>query len=276
MVEKADLPPDQQLAAAREKADWSVERVAFALNLPVATIEALEAGQYPELHGEAYVVAYIRCYAELFSLDADALVARYREEREEYRQANPDTQLLAAASSKMQHKRYHTGYGIAAALTLLAALSLLSPSSEKSSSHAQTDKGLSVDTRVGTTRIQSLDQIPQDNPTLAMVPDMAVENISASRQPAEKAEQQHVPEAILSSRLQFRFSADCWVEVYDGDGERIFAALQKSDQMLQLSGKPPFRITLGYAPGVELSYNGEPVNIDTGNADIAKLILGNS
>jgi cytoskeleton protein RodZ len=78
------------------------------------------------------------------------------------------------------------------------------------------------------------------------------------------------------SSLSFTFSADCWVEVRDGDNQKIFASMQRAQERLELQGKPPFRITLGYAPGVALSYNSQPVTIDSRNSNVAKLVLGNS
>lgn len=270
MVEAAVIPPNQQLLQAREKAGWSVERVAFTLNLPVRNVLALEEGCYEALHGEAFVVAYIRSYARLFSLDAQQLVNLYRDQMHQQAHVESDEQLLTAVSARAQHKKYRTGYGVAAAVTLMAALSMLSPSADKAAAVMPADS-LLIETRAGETLIESLDSLPENNPTLAMVPEIATRNL----QPA--VAMASVPEmADTLSELNFRFSADCWVEVFDGDNQRIYAALQKSDQALQLTGKPPFRITLGYAPGVELSYNGQPVRIDANDASMAKLVLGNS
>ena len=278
MVDIALEPPGQRLQKARERAQWSVERVAFTLNLPVSTLLSLEQDLYHQLHGEAYVVAYIRSYAELFDLDSQALVEAYKTRQQQHQVIELG---YAGAQIQSQHKKYKTGYGVAAAITLMAALSLLSPSDDKITA-SEVDDHLRIDTAAGVTVIESLANLPADNPTGDLVP-----QLSSAYQPDAGQVHGTLDEHIVFgktlptennkySRLHFHFSADCWVEVYDGNDQRIYAALQHADQTLELDGKPPFRITLGYAPGVELSYNGQRIDIDTNNADIAKLVLGNS
>ncbi|MEM1230071.1 MAG: RodZ domain-containing protein [Pseudomonadota bacterium] len=76
-------------------------------------------------------------------------------------------------------------------------------------------------------------------------------------------------------RLGFNFVADCWVEVRDEAGSLLYGNLGKAGADLQLRGSGPFRILLGYAPGANLAYNGEPVPLapHTRN-DVARLVLG--
>jgi cytoskeleton protein RodZ len=76
-------------------------------------------------------------------------------------------------------------------------------------------------------------------------------------------------------RLSMLFSEDCWVEVRDAAGRNIHSDLGRPGALLELSGKAPFRVLLGYAPGVELSFNDEPVALapHTRN-NVASLVLG--
>lgn len=268
MVEQVSLPPNQQLLAARQQKAWSLGFVAQQLSLPVETVAALEQGEYEKLHGSAFVVAYLRAYARLLELDAEQVINEYKISLDQQQRAQYENSLIVAASIKAQHKKYRTGYGVAAAIALVGCLAILSPdvSKEQNASAA-----IVVDTAVGTTLISSLEGLPEENPTEALVPEVVMVNQLVLGEGADASEQ-----VISSSQLNFRFSADCWVEVVDGDNQQIFAAMQKTDQVLQLTGKPPFRITLGYAPGVELSYNGQPVDIDAAASETARLVLGNS
>ena len=76
-------------------------------------------------------------------------------------------------------------------------------------------------------------------------------------------------------RLMFSFTEDCWVEVRSEQGENLYSDLNRSGQTLILNGQAPFRILLGYAPGVTLAFNGEPVEVVryTRN-NVATLVLG--
>ncbi|MEE4298758.1 MAG: DUF4115 domain-containing protein, partial [Pseudomonadales bacterium] len=68
---------------------------------------------------------------------------------------------------------------------------------------------------------------------------------------------------------------DCWVEVRDADDASVFQDLVRDGEVLELWGRAPFRIRLGYAPAVELTYNGSRVALRpfTRN-DVASLTLG--
>lgn len=76
-------------------------------------------------------------------------------------------------------------------------------------------------------------------------------------------------------RLRFSFVSDCWVEVRDESGALLYGNLGKAGALLELTGAGPFRILLGYAPGANLAFNGEPVPLTphTRN-DVARLVLG--
>lgn len=59
------------------------------------------------------------------------------------------------------------------------------------------------------------------------------------------------------SKLELRYQADSWTEVNDSAGRSLVYGLIKAGQVLELKGEAPFRIFLGYAPGVTVYYNGD-------------------
>ena len=71
------------------------------------------------------------------------------------------------------------------------------------------------------------------------------------------------------------FSEDCWVEVKSASGENLYSDLNRTGRTLVLTGRAPFRVLLGYAPGVSLSFNGEPVELARySRNNVANLVLG--
>lgn len=77
------------------------------------------------------------------------------------------------------------------------------------------------------------------------------------------------------SELSFFFSDDCWIKVVDGQNRIVYEAVAKQNESLELEGTPPFKVTLGYAPAVQVSYNGEPVEINTRQGrNVARIVLG--
>lgn len=75
--------------------------------------------------------------------------------------------------------------------------------------------------------------------------------------------------------LTFVFSEDCWVEVKSLAGENLYSDLNRTGRTLVLTGRAPFRILLGYAPGVTLSFNGDRVPLERySRNNVANLVLG--
>jgi cytoskeleton protein RodZ len=74
------------------------------------------------------------------------------------------------------------------------------------------------------------------------------------------AEQETPPpltDAMPKSKLEIRYQADSWTEVNDNAGRNLVYGLIKAGQTLELRGEAPFRVFLGYAPGVTVYYNGD-------------------
>jgi cytoskeleton protein RodZ len=74
-------------------------------------------------------------------------------------------------------------------------------------------------------------------------------------QPAEEP----APAAAEPVGLQLRmvFTADSWVSISDATGRELAQGLIKQGRELTLDGRPPYRVFLGYAPGVTIYYRGE-------------------
>ncbi|MCO7612666.1 helix-turn-helix domain-containing protein [Pseudomonas chlororaphis] len=78
-----------------------------------------------------------------------------------------------------------------------------------------------------------------------------------------------------SGQVQIQFSADCWAQVIDGNGKILLSALKRKGENVDVSGKPPFAVRLGYARGAQISYNGQAVDIAPfTSGETARLKLG--
>ena len=61
--------------------------------------------------------------------------------------------------------------------------------------------------------------------------------------------------------LEIRFNDDCWFEISDGQQNLLTADLGRSGDSRFYKGTAPFRIKLGYAPGVIIRFNGNNVEL---------------
>jgi cytoskeleton protein RodZ len=64
-----------------------------------------------------------------------------------------------------------------------------------------------------------------------------------------------------AGQLNIQFVADCWTQVTDGTGKVLVSGLKRTGDTLDLSGKPPFAVRLGFAKGAQITYNGEAVDV---------------
>ncbi|MNM34274.1 Cytoskeleton protein RodZ [compost metagenome] len=78
-----------------------------------------------------------------------------------------------------------------------------------------------------------------------------------------------------SAKVAIQFTADCWTQVSDGNGKVLFSAIKRKGDNLELTGKPPFSVRLGFARGAQVSYNGQAVDVAPfTSGETARLKLG--
>ena len=75
--------------------------------------------------------------------------------------------------------------------------------------------------------------------------------------------------------LELRYTADCWTQVTDANGRVLLSVLAKAGTSRTVSGKAPLDLHLGYASGVQVTYNGEAVSLASQTrGETARLKLG--
>lgn len=283
--------PGAQLLAARERAGMTRETVAARLNLLLSQVVALEEDRFDRFPAETFVKGHLRSYARLLKIDVDQVLRAYYvlkppaqvERRKVTLQCRPQT--LNAKPNRWR------GYaGVAAVCVVLTALwawqqrrdhaQLLSlnaggtelPGGIESALYGGADQTL----------LDSVQLVPSANPVSPAVAPPApaanavAQNAAPSAAPA--ADSAPTPAAVDTDRLSLHFSADCWIEVKDRDDKVLVATLKHADDKLQIEGRGPFKVLLGYAPGVEMAYNGAPVKVDAPPVGTrsTRLIVGNS
>ena len=94
----------------------SLEEIARATRVPLASMERLEAGQFDELPGEVFVRGFVKSYARALSLPPDDVLARYTASR---RVVSVTPLPLSNATQKPARGRR---FGVAIAFVLLLIL----------------------------------------------------------------------------------------------------------------------------------------------------------
>ncbi|HUE93147.1 RodZ family helix-turn-helix domain-containing protein [Pseudomonas sp.] len=83
------------------------------------------------------------------------------------------------------------------------------------------------------------------------------------------------PVAAGEALVSVTYVADCWTQLTDATGKVLFSALKRKGETLELAGKPPFELRLGFARGAQVSYNGQAVDVAPFvSGETARLKLG--
>ena len=96
---------------------------------------------------------------------------------------------------------------------------------------------------------------------------LLVDSLSEQSSPSERELAQVPTQSALDQALaapdmlDFIFSSDCWVEVYDENGKQVFMGNNLAGSQLNLSGNGPFEVLIGNSRGVSLRFNGDAVPI---------------
>ncbi len=94
---------------------------------------------------------------------------------------------------------------------------------------------------------------------------------TADSQPVPAAAAPVSPEAVVMN-----FNADCWLEVTDATGKKLFSGLQHKGATLNLSGKTPYRLKIGAPAAVSVQFRGQPVDLSRfiRTNQVARLTIG--
>lgn len=264
-----------QLKTARERLGVWPSDVAASLHLEEAVIRALESGQQDQLPSRVYARGYIRAYANLVGLDADALIADF--------DASPcppeaSAKLVIGASRKrpladLPQRRAGVLLGaIVAAIVIALALTLWGIWRAFDWSFV-TEETAPAEAPWQEERPQPASASPPVVQAQAAPATETGARASAGLAGAE-AEKPAPAEAPPAEALTFAFKEGSWVEVRDRAGDLLHSAVSQADETVTVSGQPPFTIAIGYAAGVELRYKGEAVALAPHTrGNVARLVV---
>ena len=108
-------------------------------------------------------------------------------------------------------------------------------------------------------------------PTPTPVTPVAPASVAAPAAPVTEA----APAVAGAGKVGVQYTADCWTQVTDANGKVLFGGLKRKGDNLEVSGKPPLSLRLGYARGAQVTYNGQAVDVAPfTSGETARLKLG--
>jgi cytoskeleton protein RodZ len=76
-------------------------------------------------------------------------------------------------------------------------------------------------------------------------------------------------------RLSLSYSGDCWTEVSDATGQRLFFKMGRSGEAIELTGVAPFTVLFGNVDNVRVQINDSdyPVSTSSPGSRMARLTI---
>ncbi|MDP3848240.1 MAG: helix-turn-helix domain-containing protein [Pseudomonas sp.] len=290
----AGINPGETLRNARENKNWSQADVAVKLNLTVQALGHLESGDFAKLPGNTFARGYIRTYAKLLGIDQEPLVVAF----DQLTGSNAAGSSVHALGRIEEPAHVAQNLLRVVSFLLLLALALASYFWWQDRSQGQrADTSISnvlehieVEGADGSTQIHPLDEpedqavtagqeslelaLPEVAPEVAAQPEITPVTPPPSAVASGPASSAAVPLSALPAvpvvapqatagdgLVSVQFTANCWAQLTDANGKVLFSALKRAGETLELAGKPPLELRLGFARGAQVSYNGQVVDV---------------
>lgn len=253
------MSPGMALAAARKAQGLTVENVAGRLRLSPIQIKAIEADDFTALPGAVFARGFVRNYARLLDLNAEPLLLAMAQ-HQALDSPLPDERLLRDVKGIVMNPPRFRGLPVAAVVAagVVGALAFYEFVLNDTQSVTPLEQVSSPPARVATASEKTVPPAPE----------------FAALSEEQRAAQKPVNKVAASSGLHFLFSRESWVEVRDGLGNILFSKTNLPGTEYHVQGEPPFNIIVGSAHGVQLAYNGTPVDLAAyATEDVARLRL---
>jgi cytoskeleton protein RodZ len=263
-----ELPssPGARLRREREARGLTEQQAAEALNLDPVVIGHLERNDFASLGAPVFVKGHLRRYATLLELGSEEIVGAY----ERSSQHVDEPTLVPRARLEMEPVRGQPRWPwvVGGIVTFLLAAALIAYVSEnglpwdRETDESVADESASTDSAsvdaIGPASTTALTAAPAPAATAAGT-GASAGTASAVSSPAPVGGQAAPAPGPGQVALQLRFSADSWVEIFDGTGKAVVYDLGRAGSERTLIATPPLSVTLGNAPGVAVTVNGRAV-----------------
>ncbi|EAM7070065.1 cytoskeleton protein RodZ [Salmonella enterica] len=288
-----------RLRNAREQLGLSQQAVAERLCLKVSTVRDIEEDKAPSDLASTFLRGYIRSYARLVHVPEEELLPGL--EKQAPLRAAKVAPMQSFSLGKRRKKRdgwlmsftwlvLFVVVGLTGAwwwqnhkaqqeeITTMADQSTAELNADKDNGQSvplDTRAAASQDTTPAQTTLATpvestatTPQTPATTQNTVVAPSQAnVDTAAASAAATETPSALPTAQAGVAAPaadpnvLVMNFTADCWLEVTDATGKKLFSGMQRKDGNLNLTGQAPYKLKIGAPAAVQIQYQGKPVDL---------------
>ena len=271
------LTTGARLRNAREQLGLSQQAVAERLCLKVSTVRDIEEDKAPADLASTFLRGYIRSYARLVHIPEEELLPGLE------KQAPLRAAKVAPMQSFSLGKRRKKRDGWLMTFTWLVLFVVIGLSgawwwqdhkaqqeeittmADQSSAELNNNQSQSVPLDTSTTTDQAMATTPTSpvdtTATNTQTPAVTATTTPDGAAPLPTDQAGVTTPAADPNALVMNFTADCWLEVTDATGKKLFSGMQRKDGNLNLTGQAPYKLKIGAPAAVQIQYQGKPVDL---------------
>ena len=267
--------PGERLRTARTAAGLTLQGVADDLHLGIDVLEALERDDYTRIPSRVFVRGYLRKYARLLDLPADALLATFDAQMPVEEAGGPG--LRTVVSARQIRSQARSSHSAVRAMTWIVVLGLGAllltwwqgylklPGVATLSGESQGEPTVIVLPADAISPAMQRDVAPilREEKVAAPADDRSTGPLVAAptpvAAPAAPTPAEPPPPAVPAVVLEL--TARSWLEVLDSSGTfKVNGTFDKGFRKT-FEGEPPYRISIGNMNAARLSVGGRPVDL---------------
>ena len=277
------MQPGDLLRYRREQAGLTLERVAELSRIKPSILAAIESGETEGIPS-VYLRGHVRNYARALGVDP----ADIESQMEHVKGAEPTVQsVFSVKSNRGRTEKWLKASSYLAASAVIAALAW--QFTHEAVRFSQGDSQLTASSAAPDESVQAgADESfaqPRAANTHLSASIASVEVMQPRGERGGKAAAERAWEAIgaqdepvgpdpAAHHLTVKTSADSWVEILDGQGAPLELDLIRAGHERAYSGAGPFQVMLGRASAVELTLDGESIDlVPYTRGNVARLTL---
>ncbi|ATC88413.1 DUF4115 domain-containing protein [Pseudoalteromonas sp. NZS127_1] len=256
----------QILKNHREQANVSIATIAAPLKLSELQIKRLENDEFTLLGPITFVKGYIKNYCRELKVDSAPILAMMPAPPEPAKPANMQSFSRRTEKEANDSRLMFFSYLILAIVIGSSALwfwqnatpieeqtSNINVANSKMSERQAAQPSISEQQQQAEIDDESLLESQSTSSETSTSPEIVKETAPIASNSASQDD--------ASSTIVMNFNGESWVEIYDGEGEKIAFGVKKAGYIMTVSGTPPFSVVLGKHDAVDITLNGEPVDV---------------
>lgn len=259
----------ERLAEARRELQISILEIAKELHLDEFKVRALERNEFDVLGAPVFAKGHLKKYAQLVDVREDDVIA-------DYYQLNRSEGIPPVVSSRPRPRQELTpGPWIAVIVVIIISVTAYWWFSRPSEPQTEPDVAAQQDDLLPAP-VDTDDSVTEESAAAGVPTGVEPE---AQAQPEPEAAPEPEPEVVTQTveettspeiipgqmRLLLTYTGDCWTEVSDANGRRLFFALGKDGRSVELSGAEPFNVLFGNPGNVSVRVNGDEYTLPPTN-----------